>query len=121
VPARLHPVSLHIAAVTRTVETSSTFHPIYDLPSAGVETALAAMDLKNVDAVVMLGTGMPALGPILDHVGSGTGVPIISCMSALAWRSLAVFDLGLAEESAMRRYFAGDGWRERFGRAVSQQ
>jgi hypothetical protein len=77
--------------------------------------------LKNVNAVVMLGTSMPTLGPILEDVSNGVDIPILSHMSALAWRSLVVFDPELAEEGAMRRYFAGDNWRERFRRAVSQQ
>jgi hypothetical protein len=40
-------------------------------------------------------------------------------MSALAWRSLVVFESDLAETGPMRRYFAGEGWRERFVRAMA--
>jgi len=65
----------------------------------------------------MLGTGMPTLGPILAHAGGST-IPVLSCMSALAWRSLMVFDRNLAEPHVMRRYLAGEGWRERFSRAT---
>jgi maleate isomerase len=107
-----------IAAVTGAFDASSKFHPIYDLAAATAEAALAALDLKTVDAVVMLGTGMPTLGPILTHA-NGSGVPVISCMSALAWRSLTVFDPAIAEADASRRYFAGEGWRERFARATA--
>jgi len=107
-----------IVAVTGAFDASSKFHPIYDLPAARAEAALAAVDLKTVDAVVMLGTGMPTLGPILAH-SNGSGVPILSCMSALAWRSLAVFDRAIAETDALRRYLAGEGWRERFDRATA--
>jgi maleate isomerase len=108
-----------IVTVNGVFDASSAAHPIYDLPASSAEGALAAIDLKSVDAVVMLGTGMPTLGPILKHAGNGSAVPILSCMSALAWRALVVFDPGFAEENAMRRYFAGEGWRERFGRAMS--
>jgi maleate isomerase len=107
-----------IAAVAGAFDVSSKFHPIYDLPAARAEDALAGIDLKTVDAVVMLGTGMPTLGPILAYT-NGSSVPILSCMSALAWRSLVVFDRDLAEPAAMRRYFAGDGWRDRFARAMA--
>jgi maleate cis-trans isomerase len=107
-----------IVTVTGAFDAGSKFHPIYDLSAARAEDALAAIDLKNVDAVVMLGTGMPTLGPILAHANDCT-VPILSCMSALAWRSLVVFDRDLAEAAAMRRYFAGEGWRERFVRAMA--
>ncbi len=108
-----------IVTVNGVFDASSAAHPIYDLPASSAEGALAVIDLKSVDAVVMLGTGMPTLGPILKHAGNGSAVPILSCMSALAWRALVVFDPGFAEENAMRRYFAGEGWRERFGRAMS--
>jgi maleate isomerase len=107
-----------IVTVTGAFDAGSKFHPIYDLPAARAEDALAAIDLRTVDAVVMLGTGMPTLGPILARANSST-VPILSCMSALAWRSLVVFDGALAEPGAMRRYFAGEGWRERFVRAMA--
>ncbi len=107
-----------IGIVTGAFDPSSKFHPIYDLPAARAEDALTGIDLKKVDAVVMLGTGMPTLGPILAHADSST-VPILSCMSALAWRSLVVFDPALGEPGAMRPYFAGEGWRERFARAMA--
>jgi maleate isomerase len=106
-----------VATVMSALDTESEFHPVYDLTAARAEDALAAIDLDGVDAVVMLGTGMPTLGPILSRANASP-VPILSSMSALAWRSLAVFDRGLSKTDAMRRYFAGEGWRERFARAM---
>jgi len=44
---------------------------------------------------------------------------VLSCMSALAWRTLAVFDPALREPAAARRYLAGEGWRHRFGEAMA--
>jgi maleate isomerase len=108
-----------IVTVASAVTTASDFHPVYDLPRSIAEDALAAIDLKSVDAVVMLGTGVPTLGPILNLVGNGSTVPVLSCTSALAWRSLVAFDADLAEEGPTRRYFAGEGWRERFRRAMA--
>ena len=61
---------------------------------------------------------MPTLGSILNHANASP-VPILSCMSALAWRSLVVFNRKLSEPGAMRHYFAGEGWRQRFDRFVS--
>jgi maleate isomerase len=107
-----------VVAVTGAAAAASKFNPIYDLSAANGKEALAAVDLDNVDAVVMLGTGMPTLGPILAYADAAS-VPIISCLSALAWRSLVVFDRDLGETAAMRRYFAGDGWCERFARAMA--
>jgi maleate isomerase len=107
-----------IVAVATAFNAASDFHPIYSLPGSAARDAQAGIDIAGVDAVVLLGTGMPTLGPILAHARD-SDVPILSCMSALAWQALAVFDPDLAEESAMRRYFAGEGWRERYDRAMS--
>jgi len=108
-----------VVTVSGGFDASSKFHPIYDRSASSGEEALAAIDLKSVDAVVMLGTGVPTLGPILKYAGNGSAVPVLSCMSALAWRSLVEFEPGLRERHAMRRYFDGEGWRERFARAMS--
>jgi maleate isomerase len=107
-----------IVAVASVLNEPSGGHPIYDLPAASAEKALASIDRKNADAVVLLGTGMPTLGPILAFASS-SDIPILSCMSALAWRSLVVFDAGLAEVGAMRRYLAGEGWSERYAHGMS--
>jgi maleate isomerase len=109
-----------IVRVTNVCHGASNFHPIYDLAASSVEDALGAIDLNSVDAVVTLGTGMPSLGPILKYAGNDLSVPIISCTSALAWRCLMVFDPKLAERTAMRPYFNGDNWRDRFSYAMSQ-
>ncbi len=108
-----------IASVTNVIQGVSTFHPIYDLTTSSVEDAVAAIDLKSVEAVLVLGTGVPSLGAVLKYAANDLSVPVLSCTEALAWRSLTVFDSTLAEPTAMRRYFAGDGWGERFRYAMS--
>ena len=40
-----------------------------------------------VDAVVMLGTGMPTLAPLLQANRAGRGAAVLSCMQALAWKA----------------------------------
>ena len=96
----------------------SDFHPIYSLTAASAGEALAAVESQAVDAVVMLGTGMPTLGPILSR-GEAPAVPVLSCMSALAWRSIAEFDPAMRQPEAARRYLAGAGWRARFDAAMA--
>jgi maleate isomerase len=93
--------------------TESDFHPIYSLAADAASTALDQTAAEKVDATVMLGTGMPTLGPFLAHAAHADR-PVLSCMSALAWRALAVFDPALRELAAARRYLAGEGWRERY-------
>lgn len=107
-----------VAAVTGAFNEASSFHPIYSLAAATAEAALEGIDPKAVDAVVMLGTGMPTLGPILSR-GADFGVPVLSCMSALAWRSLLAFEPSYGEPARVRAYFAGEGWRERYARAMA--
>jgi maleate isomerase len=102
-----------VRTVARVTGPDDSFHPVYDLSAARVAQALAALDLRDVDAVVMLGTGMPTLASMLRHAAA-LPVPVLSCLSALAWRALAVFDRGFNEADAMRRFFAGAGWRQRF-------
>jgi maleate isomerase len=108
---------LDVASVTNVVRGVSTFHPIYDLTASSVEDAMAVIDLKTVDAVLILGTGVPSLGAILKS--ANTAVPILSCTAALAWRSLTVLDPQFAELRAMRQFFNGDDWRERFHYVMS--
>lgn len=102
-----------VVLVTSAFNAESDFHPIYSLGASAAQSALDAAAGDRADAVVMLGTGMPTLGSILTHATS-SDVPVLSCMSALAWRSLAVFDPVLRDKAAARHYFAGAGWRERY-------
>jgi len=63
-------------------------HPIYGLAAAAVQDAVAALDVTaGLDAVVLLGTGMPSLPAIaaMPRVGAA---PVLSCMLATAWRSV---------------------------------
>jgi maleate isomerase len=103
----------NITSVARTFNSDIGFHPIYSLRSDAARSAVDGASCEMVDAIVMLGTGMPTLGAILTHAASSS-VPVLSCMSALAWRSLAVFDPALREAAAARRYLAGAGWRARY-------
>lgn len=93
------------------------FHPIYALSADAAMAALAGMEgarfATSVDAIVMLGTGMPSLGPILARPAVD-GAPVISCLLALAWRSVCAA-LGDAPDGAsLRRWIAGEGWGARY-------
>jgi maleate cis-trans isomerase len=77
-----------IVAVTGAFDAASKFHPIYDLPASSAKDALAALDLNTVEAVVMLGTGMPTLGPILAYASDST-VPIRRWPGVRLWYSIA--------------------------------
>lgn len=102
-----------VVTVSKAFDAGSDFHPIYSLASSAARSALRDVTGQTVGAVVMLGTGMPTLGAILAHEAS-SNLPVLSCMSALAWRSLAAFEPKLFEPTAVRNYLAGDLWRGRY-------
>ena len=105
-----------VIAVTSAFNATSNFHPIYSLDAAAAQSALERAASDKTDAFLLLGTGMPTLGPILSQPG---GAPLaVSCMSALAWRSLAVFDSNFNQPDAARGYLRGEGWRARYAAAT---
>jgi maleate cis-trans isomerase len=58
------------------------------MPASDAQAALSVLDgAEGLDAVVMLGTGMPTLQPILENPRVA-GAPVLSCMLATAWRSV---------------------------------
>ncbi|MBP0496327.1 maleate cis-trans isomerase family protein [Pararoseomonas indoligenes] len=89
------------------------FHPIYAMDSAGAEAALKALDPAGLDAIVMLGTGMPTLQPLFAH-GSWGGVPVLSCMLCLAWRSVEAVTGGGAGPASLQGWLGGWDWRRRW-------
>ena len=53
-----------IAKKTSAARKGDNFHPIYSLPAGAARQALDEMPTDGLDAIVMLGTGMPTLPPI---------------------------------------------------------
>ena len=66
----------------------------------------------NLDAIVMLGTGMPTLEPILDRPEVG-GAPVMSCMLCLGWASIDAVRGRQADADALRAFIRAEGWGER--------
>jgi maleate isomerase len=67
-------------------------HPIYGLGAADVRDAVGALDgVAGLDAVVVLGTGVPTLQAILAWPRIG-GAPVLSCTLATAWRCVMTVD-----------------------------
>ncbi len=76
-----------------TAETDDTqFHPIYSIAADSAARTLEPLKKKpGVDAIIMLGTGMPTLGAI-GLVAGWDGPPVLSCMLAMGWRSVVAID-----------------------------
>jgi len=91
----------------------SQFHPIYSLKGEAAGRLLEGLG-KNADAVLMLGTGMPTLAPLLAANAPGR-VPVLSCMLALAWKGVACID---PDAYPLEAWLYADHWRERYLRQL---
>ncbi|NQU70151.1 MAG: hypothetical protein HQ514_06355 [Rhodospirillales bacterium] len=90
----------------------STFHPIYSLRASSSGDALAELRGKSVDAIVMLGTGMPTLAPIAAVAG-WDGPPVMSCMLCLAWRTILAIEGRTPSAESILDWVNGAGWSDR--------
>ncbi len=88
-----------------------TFHPIYSLPSGAAQAAVDAMP-SGLDAIVMLGTGMPTLTPIARDAGA-SAAPIMSCMLCLAWRAACFLEGKQPSRDNLLAWVAADHWKSR--------
>lgn len=98
--------------VARAFNTATAFHPIYSLEGAAAVQALRELEDAPVDAVVMLGTGMPTLRPLRD-VRGWRGAPALSCNLCLAWRMVEVLDGAAPRAETLRHWIAGEPWAAR--------
>jgi maleate cis-trans isomerase len=101
-----------VADVARTINDDSTFHPIYSLSGSSAGRALQELEHKKLDAIVMLGTGMPTLRPIKAAIG-WRGAPVMSCNLCLAWRAVAALDKALPDAASLEPWLTGEGWAAR--------
>ncbi len=97
-----------VSAVTR----DGTFHPIYSLDSSAALAALHTLYDKPLDAIVMLGTGMPTLRPIMETIG-WSGAPTLSSNLCLAWRVVQALERRSPDASTLGSWLNGDGWVDR--------
>ena len=98
---------LHVAALARVATSGTDTRTIYQLSSRDAAKALASLDPRDGQAVLLSGTGMPTLACIRD---AQSPLPILSSNFCLAWRLLALAGAqsllpGPAPEIA--------GWRQR--------
>ena len=107
---------LDVVARTSAFAASEVFHPIYSLTGARAEAELDRVEDAGADAVVMLGTGMPTLGPIARRPRLG-GAPVLSCMLCLGWRLYAAARGEAPDAGGLRSVLDDPGWRERLARA----
>lgn len=90
----------------------SDFHPIYSLSASSADDALHKLRKKPLDAIVMLGTGMPTLPPIANAIG-WDGPPVLSCMLCLAWRTVQEVKGVEPTATSVMQWVNGNTWAER--------
>lgn len=76
-----------VAKTPAAARDDGSFHPIYSLSSADAERALGRIAEQDLDAVLLLGTGMPTLAAIRNRPRVGSAV-VLSSMLCLGWRSV---------------------------------
>ena len=89
-----------------------TFHPIYALEGSSAGRALRTLENISLDAIVMLGTGMPTLASIAEAVG-WRGAPVMSCNLCLAWCAVKALGGAGAPEQSLRSWLSGADWLRR--------
>ena len=119
-PAELTEISVNywqnagfiVREVASAFNETSEFHPIYSLQAETSMGALQSLKRKNIDVIVMLGTGMPTLQPILD-CANWDGAPVTSCMLSLAWRTVLYLEGQAPTEQSMLAWSKGNSWHRR--------
>jgi maleate cis-trans isomerase len=105
-----------VAKVVATAEDrvrSGSAHPVYALGSESVMEALATLRGNSVDAIVMLGTGMPSLKSILQ-MPRLDGAPVFSCTLALAWRCVRAIEGSDCSAASLLDWITATDWKARW-------
>ncbi|ODT89829.1 hypothetical protein [Phenylobacterium sp. SCN 70-31] len=85
---------------------------IYDLAWGQAAEALAGLDVKGADAVLLSGTGMPSL-PVVA-AGHASGVPVISSNFCLAAKMMS----RMGRDDLLDDGLGVVGWRDRLAEAL---
>jgi len=103
---------LRVTATLQLAPESTWGHGIYALTTAAVLDAVARLDTRGADAVLLAGTGMPSLRAILA-LEPLRGVPVLSSNLCLGWALARV--IGDTEPGPESRLYGG--WTARLAAA----
>ena len=103
---------LNIVRVERIASDDAAFHPIYALGGDASGGALEAIGTDGLDAIAMLGTGLPTL-PAIMRAG-GKPLPVISPNLCLVWRSLLAIGGEAPSAENLAPWVTGEAWSDRF-------
>lgn len=99
----------HVNGVVQIANRPDEFHPIYSIAATNAQAGLSELEAMRLDAIVMLGTGMPTLEPILERPVVG-GAPVMSCMLCLAWASIDAVRKCAPSAETLRAFIGGADW-----------
>ena len=91
---------------------TDAFHPIYAMTGGGVLRAYQELSDSGADAVLLLGTGMATLRPLLQGRAMGLA-PAISCNVALMWAASQGRRWDALEDAGLAGWCAGTHWADR--------
>jgi maleate cis-trans isomerase len=100
-----------VGGLARIGTRSDTFHPIYSISAAGAEAGVQELKSQKLDAIVLLGTGMPTLDAVLQHVDEGP--MLTSCMLCLGWAAINAVTGEGADQRALLQFMRGEEWGPR--------
>ena len=101
-----------IGGVVRIGTRSDTFHPIYAISAESAQAGLREFEGKTLDAIVLLGTGMPTLEAILRQTHDG-GPALLSCMLCLGWAAISAATGQDVDQNSLLEFMRGKDWGPR--------
>lgn len=101
-----------VKAVERLAGQEAAFHPIYSLTGNAARPALEALEGRDVDAIVILGTGLATLGTLLGR--QDRDIPVLTPNLALVWGMLAAQTAQPATRASLDPWLNGAIWAPRF-------
>ncbi|PWJ20591.1 maleate cis-trans isomerase family protein [Jannaschia seohaensis] len=100
---------LDIRRTERLSGNDKDFHPIYGMGSDAAIRGVEAMGADGLDAIVILGTGLPTLRCLLAFAGKP--VPILTPNLALAWRTALALSGAAPSREGLVPWLDGTQWK----------
>lgn len=101
-----------IGGLVRIGTRSDTFHPIYSISAASAAAGVQELASKKLDAIILLGTGMPTLEAILRQTHDASAV-LLSCMLCLGWAAISAVTGQDADQQSLLQFMRGEEWGSR--------
>lgn len=101
-----------VVAEANAFRDTTDFHPIYSLSAGQAIAALDRLANEDLDAILMLGTGMVTLEAIMLRPRIGRA-PVLSCMLATGWRTIVTLSKEPRDRAGVLRWIDTPHWAGR--------